>query len=72
MSELTQILMGGLIEDGGRILIFLWQPGPGQLAVDSFFRVRPFKSKKKKKRSWLLDARGRLKKASLKSKTVNQ
>ena len=68
MSELTQILMEGLIEDGGRILKFLWQPGPGQLAVDSFFRVRPFKSK----RSWLLDARGRLKKASFKSKTIYQ
>ena len=46
MSELTQVLMEGLIEDGGRILKSLWQPGPGQLAVDSFFRVRPFESKK--------------------------
>ena len=46
MSELTQILMEGLIEDGGRILKSLWHSGPGQLAVDSFFWVRPFKIKK--------------------------
>ena len=46
MSELTQVLMEGLIEDGGRILKSLWQPGPGQLDVDSFFWVRPFKGKK--------------------------
>ena len=45
LSELTQVLMEGLTEDG-RILKSLWQPGPGQLAVDSFFQVRPFKSKK--------------------------
>ena len=38
-SELTQILMEILIEDGGRIFKALWQPGPGQLAVDSFFPV---------------------------------
>ena len=43
LSELTQVLMEGLIEDGGRILKSLWQPGPGQLAIDSFFWVRPFK-----------------------------
>ena len=42
MSELTQVLMEGLTEDG-RILKSLWQPGPGQLAIDSFFWVRPFK-----------------------------
>ena len=46
LCKLTQVLMEGLIEDGGRILKSLWQPGPGQLAVDSFFQVGPFKGKK--------------------------
>ena len=46
LSELTQVLMKGLVEDGGGILESLWQPGPGQLSVNSLFWVGPFKGKK--------------------------
>ena len=45
MSELTQVLMEGLIEDGGRNLKSLWQPGPGQRAINSLFWVGPFNGK---------------------------
>ena len=46
LSELTQVFMEGLIEDGGIIFKSLWQSRPGQLSVDPLFQVGPFKGKK--------------------------
>jgi hypothetical protein len=46
----------------------LGQSGPGELSVESFLLVLPLKAKS----GWLGSAKGRLKKASFKSKTVYQ